>query len=71
MVSTRSLLSRGAQIFQNRVTNSMGNFVLRLELRHIFAQKFKVVLCSGEHWTDAFLSWPTGELKKKNTHVFT
>jgi len=70
MVSTRSLLSRGEQICQNRVTISMENLILRLELCHIFAQELHVISCSGKYWTDAFLSWLTEELRKKYAWIY-
>jgi len=48
----------------------MENLMLPLELRHIFAQEFHVILCPAEYWTDAFLSRPMEELRN-NTRVFT
>jgi len=47
----------------------MENLMLRLELRHIFAQGLHVILCSAEYWTDAFLSRLMEELRN-NTRVF-
>lgn len=48
----------------------MKNLILRLELCHIFAQELHEILCSGEYWTDAFLSWLTEELRKNYACIY-
>jgi hypothetical protein len=70
MVSTRSLLSRGGQIFQNRVTTSIENLMLLLELCHIFAQEFHVIYVLENNGLMLFFRgfWRN---KEKNMRVFT